>query len=433
MQTRNWRFHDERNRLLAEAHARPPTPVAPPLMASRIATMSGEDGEANDRAHMADLCRRLGASEPGPTSRWCLVEGGLWRLRWERHTEVSTWTVLRDSRDADAAAFQVTALDLVAQDWLAALPGVVLGAAHVALVERSPAELPFAEADLIGSRVGDGAIEVLTDFRPGPDAFTRFIMVQNAASQVIAGRVLQQLFEIETYRLLALLAFPMATAAGSPLSRLESEAEAAAREVAAEANGVAGDRKLLARLAALAAEAEAFAGGSSFRFSAARAYHGLVQERIAQLRERAVEGRPTIAEFMDRRLAPAMRTVTAVGERQREVIVRVARTTQLLSTRVEVASEETNVSLLQSMDKRAAEQLRLQRAVEGFSVVAISYYAVGLLHIFMKALTDIVGGVKAELLTGIVAPFMIFAVWRLTRSVGGGLFGPKPGDDKDNS
>jgi uncharacterized membrane-anchored protein len=254
-------------------------------------------------------------------------------------------------------------------------------------------------------------------------------MVQNVASPVIAGRVLQQLFEIETYRLLALLAFPMATAAGSPLSRLESEAEAAAREVAAEADGVAGDRKLLARLAALAAEAEAFAGGASFRFSAARAYHGLVQERIAQLRERTIEGRPTIAEFMDRRLAPAMRTVTAVGERQREVIVRVARTTQLLSTRVEVASEETNVSLLQSMDKRAAEQLRLQRAVEGLSVVAISYYAVGLLHIFMKALTEVIGGVKAELLTGLLAPLVIFAVWRLTRNVGGGLFGPKPGDD----
>jgi uncharacterized membrane-anchored protein len=420
MQGQSWRFHPERNRLLAEAHARPPTPVAAPIMASRIATMSGADGEDADRAHMADLCRRLGVAEPGPTSRWCLADAGLWRLRWERHTEVSTWTFLREAQGGDPAAFTATAIELAPKDWLATLPGEVLGAAHVAVVEKTPENLPFAEADLIASRTADGAIDVFTDFRPGSDSFIRFIMVQKTPAPVIAGRVLQQLFEIETYRLLALLAFPVATAASQPLAKLEAEAADAAKLLIDEAGGVSADRNLLARLAALAAEAEAFAGGSNFRFSAARAYHGLVQERIAQLREKPFEGRPTIAEFMDRRLAPAMRTCVAVADRQREVIVRIARTTQLLSTRVEVASEETNVNLLRSMDKRAEEQVRLQRAVEGLSVVAISYYAVGLLHILLEGLEAATSGIDAKVMTAVLAPVLIGAVWFVVRRVSAG-------------
>ena len=92
-----WKFHPQRDLLLAEAHARPSTPVQAPHLASRIATMSGEGGVGADRAHMAALCRKIGTSEPGPDARWCVVDGGTWRLRWERHTEISTWTVFRDS------------------------------------------------------------------------------------------------------------------------------------------------------------------------------------------------------------------------------------------------------------------------------------------------------------------------------------------------
>ena len=42
--------------------------------------------------------------------------------------------------------------------------------------------------------------------------------------------------------------------------------------------------------------------------------------------------------------------------------------------RVDVALEEQNRDLLQSMDRRVQLQLRLQQTVEGLSVVAISYY-----------------------------------------------------------
>lgn len=422
-----WRFHPERDQMLAEAHARPSTPAAAPLLAARIATLSGETGVAVDRAHMAALCRKLSAPEPGPDARWCIVDGGTWRLRWERHTELSTWTVFRPAGE-DADSFAATALDVVPQDWLAAMPGDVLAAAHVALVEVARQPSVFAEADLVASEVAAGALQVFTDFRAGPDGFTRFVLVQRGGGAVLAGRLMQQLFEIETYRLLALLAFPAATGGAQAISAMEAEATQAAMQVS-EAGGVDADRELLAQLAALAGRAEAAAAGTGFRFAASRAYYGLVQERIAQLNEHAIEGRPSIRDFMERRLAPAMRTVSAAADRQREVIARVARTTQMLAARVNIASEATNASLLKSMDRRAQLQLRLQETVEGLSAAAISYYALGLFKILVEGLSHLWQEVNPHrrwdidptLATGLAAPVVVLLVWLFLRRIRAGI------------
>ena len=405
-----WRFHPDRDGLLAEAHARPSTAARAPLLAARIATISGEGGATTDRSHMAALCKMIGAPEPESGARWCMLDAGDWSLRWERHTEISTWTALRPSPGRQIANFSTTALDLAPQDWLAELPGEVLAATHIALVRSAPKAMVFAGEDIIASEVAGGAIQAFTDFRPGPDGFTRFVVIQKEDDPVLAGRILQQLFEIETYRLLAMLAFPQATAAAEPIATLEIEAAVAAEHVADE-GGVEADRMLLARLAALAGRAEALAGGTSFRFAAARAYHGIVRERIGQFNERPIGARPTIGEFMERRLAPAMRTCEAVAERQREVIARIARTPQMLNTRVEVAAESINLGLLKSMDRRARQQLRIQQTVEGLSAAAISYYALGLLKFLMEAVAKIVHGVDPTLTTGLSAPVVVFFVW----------------------
>ncbi len=412
-----WRFHPERDQLVAEAHARPSTPAALPLLAARIATLSGEGGAGADRAHMAALCRKLGAGEPGPDARWCIVDGGTWRLRWERHTEVSTWTVFRPAPEG-AADFGSTALDVVPQDWLAALPGEVLAAAHVVLVECAPRQTVFAEADLVSSEVGGGAVQVSTDFRAGPDGFIRFLMVQEAGGPVLAGRIVQQLFEIETYRLLALLAFPVATASAAAIAQMEADAADAAGQVAQE-GGLDADRELLSRLAGLAGRAEALAAATGFRFAASRAYHGLVQERIGQLNERALGGRPGVRDFMERRLAPAMRTAEAAAERQRDVIARIARTTQMLAARVDIAAEATNASVLKSMDRRAQLQLRLQETVEGLSAAAISYYALGLLKVLIEGLAHLAprAHIDSSLTTGLAAPVVVVLVWLFLRGI----------------
>jgi uncharacterized membrane-anchored protein len=314
----------------------------------------------------------------------------------------------------------------VPRDWLAALPGEIMAAAHVVIVPRgeSPRQpgsdlplLPHIRAeDLVASRVADGLADVLTDFRAGPDGFTRFVIETGQDEPVVLGRIVQQLFEIETYRLLALMAFPLASETARSLTKMELEAEVASSAVARE-SGLAADRQLINDLARLAGEAQAISARTRFRFAAARAYTGLVHERLQQLREARLFSRPNLVEFMDRRLAPAMRTCEAVEQRQQGVIEHIARTSQLLSTRVEVAAEVTNANLLTAMNERSDMQLRLQETVEGLSVAAISYYAVGLLGYGFKAVSEFWKGFDPALATGLSVPLVIVGVWVVLRRV----------------
>lgn len=68
------------------------------------------------------------------------------------------------------------------------------------------------------------------------------------------------------------------------------------------------------------------------------------------------------------------------------------------------------------MDRRADLQLRLQHTVEGLSVVAISYYAVGLLSYALYPLAAKLSVDKSYLIAGLT-PLVVLAVWgRCARS-----------------
>lgn len=406
----NWRIHPERDALLAEAHARPYTPLSSPTVATRLATLSGEAGLADDRAHMTALCRQLGAAEPGPESRWCALDAGTWSLRWERHTEFSTWTFFRASDPAHAILED--AHDRAPRGWIEGLPGDLLVATTLDLRSGETAASigTLLGGDAIGAQLLDGAAQVFTDLRPDARGFTRYFLVADAADPAVSGRLALGLLEVETYRLMALLAFPLAREAGRELARIEAEAGELAAQLARD-SGVEQDRRLLARLVVLAGEAEALNARTSFRFGAGRAYHDIVRDRIVALREAPIAGLQTFSSFMERRLAPALRTCDTVAEREREAIARIARTGQMLSTRVEVASSESSAALLLSMDRRAQLQLRLQRLVEGLSVAAISYYLLSLIAYAFKAIEHARTGFDATLATGVTAPVLVGAVW----------------------
>ena len=74
--------------------------------------------------------------------------------------------------------------------------------------------------------------------------------------------------------------------------------------------------------------------------------------------------------------------------RQRSVLEQVARATKLLSTRIDISRQQQNQSLLESMNRRAKTQLRLQATVEGLSVAAVTYYVVGLIGTLAKGVAS---------------------------------------------
>ena len=266
----------------------------------------------------------------------------------------------------------------------------------------------------MGAEIGDGAASAFTDFRVHSDGFGRFLVYDRGMSRFQSGRMLQRLFELETYRMMALLALPVARDFSPRLSRMEREL---AEVTATIARQDADEPTLLDRVTQLAAEAESVVAASQYRFGAARAYHALVKSRIAELRERRLAGTQTIDEFMARRLAPAMATCDSVAARLVDFSERVGRASRLLSTRVDIVREKQNQALLASMNRRARLQLRLQQTVEGLSIAAITYYAVGLVGYAIKAAKAGGAPVTADLLPGASIPVVALAAWLGMRAV----------------
>ncbi|MGF6935326.1 hypothetical protein OKW41_004488 [Paraburkholderia sp. UCT70] len=80
-----------------------------------------------------------------------------------------------------------------------------------------------------------------------------------------------------------------------------------------------------------------------------------------------------------------MATCKAVWLRHEQIAARVARAVDLLHTRVSIAQEADTARLLRGMDRTARNQLRLQRAVKGLSVAAISYYVLSLSGVALRS------------------------------------------------
>ena len=87
-----------------------------------------------------------------------------------------------------------------------------------------------------------------------------------------------------------------------------------------------------------------------------------------------------------------------------------------MRTRIETTLERQNTSLLESMNRRAQMQLRLQQTVEGLSVLAISYYFIGILGYIAKPLSHGIA-VDASVIQGIAAPFVLAFVWWFIRRI----------------
>jgi uncharacterized membrane-anchored protein len=226
----------------------------------------------------------------------------------------------------------------------------------------------------------------------------------------------QRVLEIETYRMMALLGLPHAQQAAPVLSGIETELARLSVGMTDRTESSAPDAPddesaLLQDITALAARMEKLALDNSYRFAASKAYYRLVQARIDELRETRIAGVPTIREFMDRRLAPAMNTCESMVRRQEALAERIGRTNDLLRTRVGIVQEQQNRRILESLNTRAAQQLRLQQAVEGLSVVAISYYSIGLVSYVGKALKAAGVPVNPDMATGVMIPVLVGAVW----------------------
>jgi len=227
------------------------------------------------------------------------------------------------------------------------------------------------------------------------------------------GRIVQRLTEIETYKTMSMLGLAMSRELTSDMNGIEGDLS---KLVGAMSSNTAKPEATLKSLLSMAADLENLSTRSTFRFGATGAYEALVTQRIDALREVRFEGRQTFAEFMMRRFDPAMRTVKASEGRLANMTNRAIRAGGLLRTRVDVERSAQNQQLLESMDQRADLQLRLQRTVEGLSVVAISYYAVSLVLYILGPLSE-AADVSKTTMAAIVTIPVVSGVWFMVQRI----------------
>ena len=407
--------HHLRREIADEIHARPYVHMRSPVRITHLVCMASERSEIKAEGNVAALCARFNTTGPVAGDTHFIVDFGSFRLKWERHTEFESYTFIQEG--GHDRPFDGAAIDLVPADWVKTLPGEILVAANVtvegkAAPERSIGEIAeiFEGNTVTGSKVLDGKARFWTDHKIHADGFRRLLVRDDALDQRGLGRLVHRLLEIETYRMLAMLAFPLARKAIPQLAHAEQKLSGIVTRLP-HLNVVEDERNSLEQLMALAAEAETISANTAYRFSAARAYSDLVERRVRELREERMAPIEMSGNFLYRRLAPAMSTCDNMTRRQETLASRITRASNLLRTRVDIAREEQNREVLASMDKRAQLQFRLQETVEGLSVVAISYYLLGLVSYLAKGLKTFGLAYDPNVVVSIALPIVLGVVW----------------------
>ncbi|SEK34131.1 Uncharacterized membrane-anchored protein [Colwellia chukchiensis] len=409
-----------------DLHARPFPVAKAPLRVSQLCFLHDKaqpeaTSRAEELAHLTALSSRYSVNPPLAGASCFYQCIGEYEIRWERHTEFSSYSFLIHERGP--SPFQCPPVALVPVDWLDKIPGKIIAAVHIDALdakdislERDSLRQYFEGQRLIGAEIVSAQATILTALRLHKDNFNRILLVNSSLNECQSGRVLRALLEIEAYRNMTLLAFPLAQQVSSRVSAMES---ALANILNQQNHGqVASDEKArLAQLSKIAADVAELIASSRYRFDAGCAYYQMVQSRFAELQEQEIAELQTLNAFIDRRLSPAYRTVLAAKRRLDDLSSRVDRASDFIRTRIDMAIEAQNQALLQSMDRRAQMQFNLQQTVEGVSVVVMTFYVLALADYVLTALDDMVLPLHKSLILAGMLPLVLLSIWLLSRGV----------------
>jgi uncharacterized membrane-anchored protein len=420
-----------------EIHTRPSATFKLPALIVYVAVLNKDVDKSLELAHLQQL-PMVEALQPDSTKgNFLQIQCSDYKVIWERHTEFTRYSIFQPlpaHAQWGSSLPELTPHVATGTDWLRNIPGETITAINLTMLNEGMEDPDaFAKARqwlgdgiVIGSKMGRASdhqshSHLMTHLRIGADGFERIlVLAAPETSENRSGRIAQRLLELETYRIMSLLSLPLAKTLATQLTQSELRLVEINDRLEKKMDK---DELLLDDLTALAAEVESTTAENSFRFSAARAYDAIVQQRIAEMREQPLSGIQTVGEFMQRRLAPAMATVNATSLRLSALAERIARTSDLLRTRVDIASENHNQELLEKLTKGQATQLRLQTTVEGLSIAAISYYVVSLTLYLGKALQATGVNISPEMLAGFSTPIVLFVCWRMVQKIHRSLHG----------
>jgi uncharacterized membrane-anchored protein len=88
-------------------------------------------------------------------------------------------------------------------------------------------------------------------------------------------------------------------------------------------------------------------------------------------------------------------------------------------SRAQVEIEEQNSEILQSLNERTSSQLKIQKAVEGLSIIVISYYLFSLFKLGLQSLDALGVAIEPSVAAAVLGPLGLGIIgllaWRIQR------------------
>lgn len=370
-------MHPLRQFLHNELHARPSLYFDEPAHVFHLAFFGGED-------ECKTLVQSLSPSLVDSDAAQGITVFNGHPLKWERHAEFFTLTQVITSNTNELTWIKLPdQLDNLIRPYLSMLIN------SVQIIVRSEESwrgnvFDYGFKDPSGSCIGGSDAFVWSDFRLCPEGTNRFLFVNKGLNAYRQGRMIRRLLEIETYRMMASLALPAAKELDGQLTAFERQLV-----LLSDLNtsiDTTSAKTLLADIASLSAQVVSLKAKNRHRLSATQAYAQLVFERLGELRESHAGGCQRLGVFIERRFKPTVRYCAVTEQRLNQLATSVVNLGDLLQARVQVEMEEQNSEILKSLNSRADAQVKIQRAVEGLSIIAITYYLLSLFKLSYSAL-----------------------------------------------
>lgn len=401
-------MHPQHASLHNELHARPSVYFDGPAVLHHFAFLQ----ENSDRSALINQLAVSIAQPMDSSAAQQILQCGDITIKWEQHTEFFTLTIKHSAKtDGDLWPSPPALL----ASFLEENANIVVSATvlRVEAANQWAGNVDYYGFNYpSGSRVGSGDATVWSDFQLTQDSTNRLLLINHGLDRFRLGRMARRLFDIETYRIMAMLALPVA----KNLSRELEEHEELLNHLSTQhaENQQANPEPLLKELTGLSAQLERCGAQTRKRFSATEAYSRIVLARVDELREERVDNYPRLGMFILRRFQPAIRYCAAMNQRLDILAASAARLNDLLRTRTQVDIEAQNSAILSRMSDRAESQLKIQKAVEGLSIIVISYYLFSLFKLGLQSLSALGYGIPPATAAMVLVPLGTFILGGLT-------------------
>lgn len=407
------RNHPDRQAITDELHARPMEIVEGAERIRRLVFVMAPDPAQHESLHreFRAFCTGRGIDIGPQSPRQVSFTVDALRVTWEFHTEFVTITWQAPPDDLQVWPDGI-GIELVAGTHLIA---------STLLDVTDDAAVPVEWLDRLNlasrcaSTVEDGFGEIASDYVPDADGFTVLRFAAGRLSVLRRSVLVRRVLELETYRCMALLCLPAVRRASPDLGAAERELERLIESLG-EATTAESIKSALDTLHRLSIQSSRLSERLDYRISGSKAYGEILHARLDSLREGPTSLGSSIGRFLANRVDPALRTCAAFEKRLVTLTGKIERVIGLLDVRIGLDMQTQQSAVLDTIASTAQSQYRLQATVEGLSVIAISYYLLGILGYLLGGPLERFH-IDKPLALSIAAPIAVLIVWLAVRRI----------------